>query len=159
MFEYKGYTGTIDTADTETGLFTGSIVGIQDVVTFEGKTIPALQKAFHDSVDDYFEFCKELKELPEKPYSGRFVLRLTPDLHRRVSEAADAAHVSLNSWIVAAVEQRLSGESIDSSAMPFEDMERLAHCVAAILAEKQPSRASQSPRAKARPTSKAGSSR
>jgi predicted HicB family RNase H-like nuclease len=137
MFDYKGYSGKINTADSETGWFTGSVIGIQDVVTFEGKTARDLAKAFHDSVDDYLEFCGELKESAEKPFSGKFVLRLSPDLHRRASEAADGADVSLNSWIVAAVKQRLSGEMVDSASMPVDEMKHLAQCVAAILAEKK----------------------
>jgi predicted HicB family RNase H-like nuclease len=136
MFEYKGYTGAIDTADTDTGWFTGSIIGIQDVVTFEGKTVPALEKAFRDSVDDYLEFCKELKEAPERPFSGKFVVRLSPELHRSVSEAARQEQMSLNAWVIAAVEQRLHQPNSDAHSMPFEEMERLAQCVAAILAEK-----------------------
>ena len=137
MFEYKGYTGEIDSADTETGWFTGSITGLQDVVTFEGKTVPALQKAFRDSVDDYLDFCKELRETPEKPFSGKFVVRLSPELHRMASESARQEQISLNAWVLAAVEQRLNSPTSDSPAMSFGDMEHLAQCVAAILAEKQ----------------------
>jgi predicted HicB family RNase H-like nuclease len=140
MFEFKGYTGAIDAADAETGWFTGSIIGIQDVVTFKGKTVPALQKAFRDSVNDYLDFCNELKEEPERPFSGKFVVRLSPELHRLTSEAARKVRTSLNSWVIAAVEQRLNQPISGSHPMPFEEMKQLAQCVAAILAEKPSTR-------------------
>lgn len=137
MFEYKGYTGVIDTADSETGWFTGSVFGILDVVTFDGKSVPELQKAFRESVDDYLEFCKARKESPEKPFSGKFVVRLSPDLHRQVSAAARQEDVSLNAWMIAAVEMHLQQRAFDARSMSFDEMGHLAECVAAILAERQ----------------------
>src|SRR5205807_5512603 len=94
MFEYKGYTGAVTTVDKDAGLFHGQVLGIQDVVTFEAKGVPELVKAFRDSVDDYLEFCAERKESPEKPFSGKFVVRLSPELHRLASEAAAKEQVS-----------------------------------------------------------------
>lgn len=137
MFEHQGYTGIITTTDTEAGVFHGQIVGIQDVVTFEGKTIPELVKGFRDSVEDYLAFCEECKEGPEKPFSGRFVVRLLPELHRQASEAANGEQVSLNAWMIAAVEQRLKQSLPDRGPISFEEMENLAQCVAAILGERQ----------------------
>lgn len=136
MLEYKGYTGVIDEVDSKTGWFAGSIVGIQDVVTFEGRTTAELQKAFRDSVDDYLDFCSELKQSPEKPFSGKFVVRLSPELHRLVSEAARNEEVSLNTWMIAAAEERLNQAARAFPAMSFGEMDQLAACVAAILAEK-----------------------
>lgn len=137
MFEHKGYKGSITTVDKDASLFHGRVVGIQDVVTFEGKGVADLVKAFRDSVDDYLAFCAERKETPEKPFSGRFVLRMPPELHRLVSEAASQDDVSLNTWIVAAAEMRLNQSPPTSSAMSFEELDRVAECVAAILAEKK----------------------
>jgi len=68
MLEYRGYCGTITKTDADAGLFHGRVDGIQDVITFEGKTVAELQKAFRESVDDYLEFCEERKEMPEKPF-------------------------------------------------------------------------------------------
>ncbi len=145
MLEHKGYTGRIDGADTETGWFHGSVEGIQDVVTFEGKTVPQLQKAFRDSVEDYLEFCTERKEEPEKPFSGKFVVRLSPELHRLASEAAGREEVSLNTWMVSAVELRLNQASPNQDGRSFEELDQLASCVAAILAERQPNASSHQP--------------
>ncbi|MEA1967185.1 MAG: type II toxin-antitoxin system HicB family antitoxin, partial [Thermodesulfobacteriota bacterium] len=57
-----------------------------------------LENEFHVSVDTYLDFCRELDELPEKPYSGKFVLRLSPDVHRSVALAAQVSNQSLNTW-------------------------------------------------------------
>ncbi len=137
MFEYKGYTGRIDFADSDTGWFTGSVEGIQDVVTFEGKTVPQLQKAFRESVEEYLKFCNELKEAPEKPFSGKFVLRLSPELHRLTYDAARQEEASMNTWITKAVEMRLKQSASSSGALSFEELEQVADCVAAILHQKR----------------------
>jgi hypothetical protein len=108
-------------------------------------------------VDDYLEFCQQTDEPAEKPFSGKFVLRITPELHRRVSKTAQAEGVSLNSWISSAIEEKLNNATHNGDGMSFEDMERLAKCVAAILADKMPNAASSSQQEKQRPKSRAGS--
>jgi predicted HicB family RNase H-like nuclease len=70
MMEYKGYRGRITALDDRQNILHGEVVGINDVVTFQGKTSAELVQAFHDSVDDYLAFCEERSEVPEKPYSG-----------------------------------------------------------------------------------------
>ncbi|HEV3235589.1 MAG TPA: type II toxin-antitoxin system HicB family antitoxin [Gemmataceae bacterium] len=64
-----------------------------------------LQKAFKDSVDDYLAFCAEREEKPEKPYSGQFVTRISPDLHRNITAAASISGQSLNSWVTDQLKQ------------------------------------------------------
>lgn len=103
MMEYKRYLGKVE-YDDEQDIFWGEVLGIRDVVTFQGKSVRELRKAFRDSVDDYLEFCKERKEQPEKPLSGRFVVRIKPDLHRAIDRLARAAGKSLNAWVVEQLE-------------------------------------------------------
>jgi predicted HicB family RNase H-like nuclease len=98
MMEYKGYVGRIE-FDDEAEIFHGEVVTARDVITFQGATVKELRKAFQDSVDDYLAFCKERGEKPEKPYSGHFVTRVSPDLHRAISIAASSAGKSLNAWV------------------------------------------------------------
>ena len=98
LASYKGYSAKTD-IDEELGVFHGEVLGISDVVTFQGKTPEELTKAFQGSVDDYLAFCKERGEKPDKPYSGRFVLRVPPELHRAVDLAAGMANKSMNAWI------------------------------------------------------------
>ena len=82
-------------------------------MTLNSKQSKTLQKIeeFQVSVDTYLDFCKDLGETPEKPYSGKFVLRLSPEGHRAVALAAQIANQSLNAWaakhLVKSAEQEL----------------------------------------------------
>lgn len=98
MIEYKGYFGEA-LFDDEAGIFHGEVLNTKDVITFQGKSVVELRQAFKDSIDDYLEFCKERGEKPDKPFSGRFVLRVSPELHRRISIKAKKQGQSLNSWV------------------------------------------------------------
>ena len=108
LSEYKAYSAKIS-VDEELDVFHGQVLGISDVVTFQGRTPEELARAFHESVDDYLAFCRERGDNPDKPYSGRFVLRITPELHREVSVAAKQSDVSMNEWIVRILEHALEG--------------------------------------------------
>jgi predicted HicB family RNase H-like nuclease len=96
--EYKGYVGTFG-YDEEAEMFQGRVLGLRDVITFEGRSVDQLKKALADSVDDYLEFCKERSEEPEKPLSGKFMLRIDPALHRAIAAAAEREGKSLNGWV------------------------------------------------------------
>ncbi len=98
MMEYKGYLATVE-FDEQADLFHGEVINIRDVVTFQGRSVRELRRAFRESVEDYLEFCAARGEQPDKPFSGRFVVRLGPDLHRRVYLASRKAGKSLNAWV------------------------------------------------------------
>ncbi|WP_236556875.1 type II toxin-antitoxin system HicB family antitoxin [Calothrix sp. PCC 7507] len=55
--------------------------------------------AFLNSVDDYLDFCRERGEEPDKPFSGKFIVRINPDLHKIIAVKAKKEGQSLNSWI------------------------------------------------------------
>lgn len=98
MMEYKGYIGKVE-FDEEAGIIHGEVINTRDVITFQGDSVAEVKKAFHESVDDYLKFCHERGEAPEKPFSGRFVTRIPPELHRQVNVAAVVAGKSLNAWV------------------------------------------------------------
>jgi predicted HicB family RNase H-like nuclease len=104
---FKGYQAVIS-YDEEAELFHGEVVDLRDVITFQGKSVKELKKAFADSVVDYLAFCKQRGEEPEKPFSGQFVVRVDPPLHRAVVNAARGAGVSLNKWVASALERATS---------------------------------------------------
>ncbi len=106
MIRYKGYTGVFEVHADE-GIIFGRVVGLRDVITFQGETVAEARKAFEDSVDDYLEFCAERGEPPEKPYSGHFVVRIAPEMHRHVAQAAEASHQSLNLYVQKVLEATL----------------------------------------------------
>ena len=107
MMEYKGYLGDV-IFDSEAHIFHGEIINTRDVITFQGKSVDELEKAFQDSVDDYLDWCKEDGIEPEKPYSGRFNLRLSPVLHREIAITARKMKISINKFVEKAVENELS---------------------------------------------------
>ena len=98
MMRYKDYLGHVE-LDDEAGLFHGEVVNTRDVITFQGRSVGELRQAFQDSVDDYLEWCAKRGKQPEKPYSGRFVVRIDPEVHRSAAEAARVAGKSLNAWV------------------------------------------------------------
>jgi predicted HicB family RNase H-like nuclease len=109
MMKYKGYVGKVE-FDAEAGILHGEVVGIRDVVTFQGTSVEEIEKAFHESVDDYLAFCRQRGEQPDKPCSGRFVVRVGPDLHRRLDMVARIKGKSLNAVAREALEKEVSDE-------------------------------------------------
>jgi predicted HicB family RNase H-like nuclease len=99
MMEYKGYVGKVE-FDDDAGIFHGEVLDTRDVITFQGKTVAELKTAFRESIDDYLAFCKQRGEEPNKPFSGQFVTRIPPELHRQVNLAASVSGKSLNAWVV-----------------------------------------------------------
>lgn len=94
---YKGYTARIE-FDDRNELFVGHLLGIRDVVGFHADNVPELRSAFEESVDDYLETCAKIGKSPEKPASGKLMLRIPPEVHGAALVAAQAAGTSLNQW-------------------------------------------------------------
>ena len=98
MMEYKSYIGKVE-FDDEANIFHGEVINLRDVITFEADSVSELWKAFRDSVDDYLEFCGTRGEEPEKPFSGKFMIRVEPRLHRELVTHARLRNLSLNSYV------------------------------------------------------------
>lgn len=98
MFTYKGYNGKVE-YDSDADLFHGEVVDLRDVITFQGRSVDELKIAFRESIDDYIAFCEEKGERPEKPFTGKLMLRLPPDVHRKVFLQAKKEGKSLNEFI------------------------------------------------------------
>ncbi|MDP8243457.1 MAG: type II toxin-antitoxin system HicB family antitoxin [Candidatus Hinthialibacter antarcticus] len=98
MMEYKGYRATPQySADDK--CFYGQLLGIRDCVLFEGRSVKELEKAFKEAVDNYLDECAEEGTQPQKPFSGRFNLRIDTDLHAKAIETASNQNKSLNQFI------------------------------------------------------------
>ena len=104
MLKYKGYAGLVE-YDDEAGIFHGEVVDLKDVITFQGQGVEELERAFRESIDDHLEFCVERGEEPDKPFSGRLMLRLPAALHRKVYVTALKEGKSLNQWIAERLEK------------------------------------------------------
>jgi len=102
-FQYKGYVGAFD-FEPDDDAFHGEIAGIRDVIHFTGRSVDELRQAFQEAVDDYLATCAEIGKSPEKPYSGRFMVRVSPDIHRLTDAAAKISGKSLNAFAAEALE-------------------------------------------------------
>jgi predicted HicB family RNase H-like nuclease len=107
---HRGYSGSVE-YDSQDRIFHGRVTGIADVVTFQGTSVEELEASFRSSVDIYLDLCTKNGLEPQRPYSGRFVIRLSPEMHRDVSIAARRARASMNSWITEAIQIRLDAEN------------------------------------------------
>ena len=106
MMEYRGYFAKVE-FDDDASIFHGEVLNLRDVITFEGETVKELKQAFQDSVDDYLDFCTERGEDPEKPFSGKFVVRVEPELHKNITIDARKKGKSLNVWVKEAIYRAL----------------------------------------------------
>ena len=100
---HNDYIARID-YDDELEMFHGRIINLRDVVNFYGRSIDELKQEFENSINTYLAVCRERNKSPEKPFSGRFNIRMTPDQHRRLAEAAEAHGMSLNTWAIKQLE-------------------------------------------------------
>ena len=94
---YKGYSARIE-FDEEDRIFVGHLAGIRDIVGFHGSSVDELEAGFHEAVDDYLAHCAKLGLPVNKPFSGRMLLRVPPEVHAQASVAAKVAGLSLNQW-------------------------------------------------------------
>ncbi len=93
--EYKGYRASI-TFEADSDVFVGRLAGITDIITFEADTVDGLKSAFIEAVDDYLQHCEAIGKKPQKNYSGKVMLRINPELHRKLAEMAELNHTSIN---------------------------------------------------------------
>ena len=100
---YKGYFAKVE-FDPEDHIFVGHIIGIRDIVGFHGESVEELETAFQEAVDNYLDACKELRQEPNKPYSGNLMLRVPVDVHAAVAAAAEASGKNINLWAARVLE-------------------------------------------------------
>lgn len=80
-------------------IFVGRLVGIRDVVGFHGSTMAELEAAFREAFDGYVAACEAMGQAPDKPFSGRLMLRLAPEVHGQVNRAAEVSGMCVNQWV------------------------------------------------------------
>jgi predicted HicB family RNase H-like nuclease len=118
---YRGYTASM-TFDADDKIIVGRVVDLDDIITFHGPSVEAFEQTFHRVVDDYIAACRKLGSVPEKPASGKLMLRIAPDIHAAALKAAARNGVSLNKWaeqaLRAASRKRTSNRAAGSSPKP-----------------------------------------
>jgi len=94
---YKGYYARVD-FDGRDNIFVGHVLGVDDKISFHGETVAELKEDFHAAVDHYLAECERMGRSPQKPASGKLMLRLNPETHAAVGVAAAVAGESVNQW-------------------------------------------------------------
>ena len=106
ILTYKGYQGYFE-YDAEADIFHGDVLHINDVITFQGRSIDELKAALAESIEVYLEYCTRKGKAPQKPFSGTFNVRLSPEIHQRLAMRAAQDGLSLNKWVANALEKAL----------------------------------------------------
>ncbi|MCL2523706.1 MAG: type II toxin-antitoxin system HicB family antitoxin [Betaproteobacteria bacterium] len=94
---YQGYTARIE-FDPRDRIFVGHVLGLADRISFHGESVSELIADFHHAVDHYLADCKKTGRAPDKPASGKLMLRVRPEVHAAAAIAAKASGKSLNQW-------------------------------------------------------------
>ena len=100
---FKGYTARVE-IDARDNLLVGHLLGMRDIVGFHANDVVGLKAAFEEAVTNYLETCAKLGTQPEKPASGKLMLRIAPEIHSAALIAAKASGVSLNQWAAQALQ-------------------------------------------------------
>lgn len=98
VMKYRGYSARID-FDADDNIFVGRLLGMTETIEFHGAGVDELRADFEFAVDHYLAECERAGEKPEKPASGKLLLRLTPEVHAAAIVAAASKGISLNQWL------------------------------------------------------------
>ena len=107
MMEYQGYHAQIE-YDADDEIFVGKVYGIADSLNFHGSSVSELEAMFHQSIDNYLAMCRETGKNPDKEFKGSFNVRISPELHREISLQAAQEGITLNQYVLKALENSLT---------------------------------------------------
>lgn len=112
---YKGYTASM-AFDPDDKIIVGRVLGIDDIISFHGESVTEFEASFHTVIDGYIAAAKELGSAPEKPVSGKLMLRVAPEVHAAALKAAARSGTSLNKWAEKALGAAARRGKVTSSA-------------------------------------------
>lgn len=107
MLEYKGYHATIE-YDAEDEIFVGEVFGVTDSLNFHGDSIGELKRMFSQCIDNYLALCQKIGKTPEKEFPGSFQVQIPPELHKKAALAAAKQKISLDQYVVQALDHSLN---------------------------------------------------
>ena len=105
---HKGYTARIE-FDERDNILVGRVLGLRTTISFHGETVAESRAAFETAIEEFLRDCKEQGVRPEKPASGKLMLRMPPEVHGAALVAAQAAGKSLNQWATEVLEEATHG--------------------------------------------------
>jgi len=104
--QYKGFLGSIYYSPKDE-CFHGRVEGIDDLVTFEGRSVGELKTSFKEAVEDYAALCRKTGKELSRSYAGSFNVRIPPDLHKRAVRKSVSEGISLNRLVRRAIEKEV----------------------------------------------------
>jgi len=107
---HRGYTARIE-YDERDDIFVGRVLGVRTIISFHGATVDELRAEFKQAVDDYLLECEEKGIAPEKPASGKLLLRVPPEVHGQALVRAQASGKSLNQWITELLQREVAADA------------------------------------------------
>lgn len=110
LLKYREYSAAVE-YDSKLRMFHGEVIGLNDVITFQGKSVSELEKEMKNSVEDYLEFCLKKGKAPEKSFSGTLNLRMDKVLHRKVNLLSEKKKKSINEIINEAIWEKVKKEA------------------------------------------------
>jgi len=105
---YRGFAGKIE-FDDNAEVFCGTVVNTKVLMSFRGSNVAELKKSFRNVVDTYLAECEASGRPPEKPYNGTIIVRVDPEIHRRVALKAAASRKSMNKYVQSLLEKATEG--------------------------------------------------
>ena len=105
--DYKGYTGSIEYS-REDNLLYGKVLGINGLISYEGKSGNELEADFREAIDEYMDDCIQDGMTPEKPFKGSFNVRVSPEIHQKATLLAMENQMSLNSFVAQSIRDRIN---------------------------------------------------
>jgi len=106
LMTVDGYHAKIE-YNEETDQFRGEILGISGGADFYGSSPDELRREFQKSLEVFLEVCKEQGIEPRRNFSGKFNLRIPPELHEKLAVTAEAQGKSLNALALEALQRSL----------------------------------------------------
>ena len=134
---YRGYEGSV-AVSLDDRVLHGRVLFVNDLVSYEGATVPELEASFREAVDAYLELCTDKGTEPDRPFKGAFNVRVSPTLHRGIALRAAREGRSLNEVVKAALELTHQKVVPDAQAAPGKLRRRAG---AAKGSQKKPERA------------------
>jgi predicted HicB family RNase H-like nuclease len=106
VLRYRGFIGSIYYSPDDE-CFHGKIEGIDDLVSFEGRSVDELKAGFKEAVEDYLEICRKVGKGLTRSYKGTFNVRVSPELHKQAVRKSVSEGISLNRLVKRALEKEL----------------------------------------------------
>ena len=107
LMEYEGYHAKIE-FDQEDQIFVGHVLGINDSINFHGQSVQELTVEFHNSVNNYIDYCAQIGKEPEREFKGSFNVRIKPEQHKKVALHAANEGITINQFVSRAIDDELS---------------------------------------------------